>query len=133
MAVNGPDTRFEAIFVEHVQTIAALNAARGIRTVFIGQVLNREKLASAELRDRRYGWAPFLQYKQVWDYQQHVNSLLEQAALASGAYYIDAGIDHFHDADFIDDGHFVARGSSKFARLIAPDVARYCAQPSSSK
>src|SRR5437764_2747967 len=33
----GTDKRLEAIFVEHIKTIAAINASRGVKTIFVGQ------------------------------------------------------------------------------------------------
>ena len=40
--------------------------------------------------------------------------------------YIEVPIDEFRPSDFYDEGHFLAPGSRKFARLIAPTVAREC-------
>src|SRR5258708_7295407 len=38
----GNDSRLESIFIEHVQTIKAINDARGEKTIFIGQIINKD-------------------------------------------------------------------------------------------
>ena len=58
---------------------------------------------------------------------QAMNEDLAQAAHESGAVFIGAPLAAtWTDSDFIDDGHFTAAGSAKFARAIAGDVAANC-------
>jgi hypothetical protein len=45
--VAGRDERLEAVFTEHIKTIAAINEARDIKTIFIGQIFNRSWPADA--------------------------------------------------------------------------------------
>jgi hypothetical protein len=121
---EGSDTRLEDIFVEHIRTIAAINSSRNIRTVFIGQILNRAKFTSLNAE----GWTPLIRNKDLWNLQERFNGLLEQSSTADGAYYIDANIDNFRNSDFVDNGHFSATGSAKFAESISEKVAMYCDQ-----
>jgi hypothetical protein len=120
--VQGSDQRLEALFIDHVNTITSVNTSRGIRTAFIGQILNRDKLKS----DGVYGFLPLVRDKDVWVLQARFNQILERAALLNGSKYIDAGIDNFRDSDFVDNGHFSASGSEKFARLISKRVGEFC-------
>lgn len=117
------DTRLEQIFVEHVQTIAAINSSRGTKTIFIGQILNRELFRR---RPRAKDFSRFVENQGVWPMQNHFNSILERTAAGAGAKYIDAGIDNFRNNDFSDVGHFSADGSRKFANLVAKQVETYC-------
>ncbi|MBI3529583.1 MAG: hypothetical protein HY067_16645 [Betaproteobacteria bacterium] len=119
---SGTDPRLEAIFLANISSIVALNKGRGTKSIFIGQILNREKLKS----DRVYGWLPLVRDKDVWPLQAHFNSLLQALALSIDAVYIDADVDSFSDADFADNGHFSEGGSLKFAKSIAGRIAQSC-------
>lgn len=122
--ISGSDQRLEQVFSEHVSTIAAINISRDIKPVFIGQILNREffKLAPKDSN----ALAPLVKNEDTWPLQERLNLVLKNAAIASGAKYIDAGIEHFIGDDFADKGHFVAAGSSKFAKLISKAVGDSC-------
>jgi len=123
-AVTGSDRDLEAIFAEHVDTIRAINESRGIKTIFVGQVLNRENL---NYRPQDINtWVHLVRNADVWPLLEHFNTILRDVAVRHGAKYIDPGIDHFETRDFIDQGHFSAAGSEKFAKLIAGDVESYC-------
>lgn len=119
-----PDPRLEKIFSNNVRTITSINRSRGVRTVFIGQILNTAYFEPKPEEPNL--WAPRVKNKNVWPTQQHFNSLLKTVAEGSGAAYIDAGIEHFEVDDFADQGHFTAAGSKKFADLIARDVETFC-------
>jgi hypothetical protein len=122
--VSGSDARLERFFAEHVTTITAINRSRGIRTVFIGQILNRDILG---LRPSEVSYLfPLTRNEDVWPLQEHFNSILRSTAVSVGAGYIDAGVEKFHYNDFADWGHFVSTGSRKFATAIANDVRDYC-------
>ena len=115
------DGRLEEFFIEHIGAIAAINTARGITTVFIGQMFNRELLQRTP-----HGRLVALEYKDVWPMQERLNSILERTATSLGTRYIDAGIAHFSNDDFADIGHFSATGSKKFADLISGRIETYC-------
>jgi hypothetical protein len=122
--VPGPDKRLEEIFVDHINTIKAVNEGRGIRTVFIGQMLNREFFKGRRPPET---WTPLVRYEDMWPLQARLNELLKKTAMAgTSAPYIDAGIDNFSASDFTDEGHFSEAGAQKFSSLIADQVDHYC-------
>ncbi len=118
----GTDPKLERIFRRNVELIALLNTQRKIKTIFIGQVLNRNELRSED----RYGWLPLVKNKDVWPLQEHFNAILEKAAADVGASYVKLNINDFGDGDFVDHGHFSPNGAAKFARLILSAVADGC-------
>lgn len=123
--VAGGDPRLEEIYSEHIKTIAAINNARGIKTVFVGQILNRELLQKYGKAPN--GWVQFVRNEDVWPLQVRFNQILRAVSEDSGVKYIDPGIENFRGStDFSDTSHFSPNGSKKFARLIAPEVERYC-------
>jgi hypothetical protein len=123
--VTGSDARLEGIYAEHISAITALNNTRGVRTVFIGQMLNRDLLN--KYSESRLSWLMFTRLKDWWPLQERFNAILKRTAVANGAKYIDPGIEHFKGStDFADVCHFSAAGSEKFSRLIAEEVDSYC-------
>ena len=123
--VTGSDKYLEKIYVEHVDTIASINKSRGIKTVFIGQILNRNYFKQRP-HDANW-WAPLVRNEDMWPLQERFNLILERASVSSNiAKYIDAGIENFGINDFTDEGHFTAAGSKKFARLLAEKVQTGC-------
>jgi len=127
---SGSDARLEAIFAEHIRTIAAIDISRDITPIFIGQILNRELFRLNP--EERNAVAPLVRNKDMWRLQERFNVVLKNEAIASGGRYIDAGIENFNPNDFSDEGHFVASGSDKFAKQISGEVSDYCHRPESS-
>lgn len=117
-----PDPALEAIYVRNIHTISSINRARGIRTLWVGQVMSRERLA----RERGDNWVPFVPAKDMGAMIDWLNGILRREAQALGDIYIDIPVDRFGPQDFFDIGHFVASGSRKFAALLAPTVAEAC-------
>lgn len=118
------DSRLEQYFIEHISAIEAINRSRGIKTIFIGQIMNRDIL-SEKPSGTSYAF-PLIQSGDVWPLQERFNILLREWSIKNGAQYIDAGVDHFRNDDFVDWGHFSADGSKKFATLIAGKVDSHC-------
>jgi hypothetical protein len=54
------------------------------------------------------------------------NSILKDAATLNDVKYIEPGISNFVGSDFVDTVHFAARGSRKFAALVAKQFGDYC-------
>jgi hypothetical protein len=121
-AVVGTDSNLERFFVEHLSTIIAINKSRGIRSIFIGQILNKDLL----IAPRAGRLFPLLSDRDVWPTQERYNSIMRSTAISLGANYIDAGVDNFANRDFADFGHFSASGSKKFAALVSEEVGNYC-------
>ncbi len=116
------DPAFVALYVQNIETISAINRQRGIRTLWVGQLLNRAALTS----DKPYGWLPLIADKDLWPLMVKLNGVLGATAAKLGDSYIDVPIDDFTGADFFDQGHFTPSGATKFAAKIAPEVSATC-------
>ena len=93
-----------------------------IKTIFIGQVLNREKLNNEKV----YGWLPLVRDRDVWPIQEHFNNLLAAETRRLGATYVPIDINLFKDLDFVDNGHFSVLGSKKFSDLTVQSIGKEC-------
>jgi hypothetical protein len=51
---------------------------------------------------------------------------MQSEAQRLGATYVDANQSSFTSADFVDEGHFSASGSAKFAKQISAQVQSAC-------
>ncbi len=120
--VSGSDAALEALYERNIRSISAINRARGIATVWVGQLLNRERLQG----DGRYGWLPLVRDRDLWPLQQRFNAILERTAQALGDVYVAIPPDSFTGADFVDNGHFSAGGARRFAERLAPAVREAC-------
>jgi lysophospholipase L1-like esterase len=117
-------TAFKTIYQSHIDTIAAINRARGVKTLVIGQLMNRERLTSDEISAPQ--WEPFIKDSEVWPLLAEFNALLKGHAANAGYDFIDVDINAFDNSDFADEGHFNSKGANKFASLIQGDVKRLC-------
>lgn len=120
--VSGSDPALEALYERNIRSISAINRARGIATIWVGQLLNREQLQS----DGRYGWLPLVRDRDVWPLLQRLNAILERTAVALGDVYVSVPPDSFTGADFVDNGHFSVQGARRFAERLAPAVREAC-------
>jgi hypothetical protein len=120
----GSDAALEADFERNLRAISAINRERGVRTLWVGQLLNRARLQGSG----QYGWLPYVLDKDVWPLQQRFNDILARTAQALGDPLVPVPIEAFGAADFVDQGHFSAQGARKFAGYLAPAVARECAR-----
>lgn len=119
--VAGSDPRLEAIFTEHIKTIVAINAARGIRTIFIGQIFNRNWPANVPET-----YVPLVRGQDLIPLLERLKSIAQNTAPSAGAKYIDAGNTNFVGSDFVDSVHFSASGAKKFAALVSGDIDDSC-------
>src|SRR5262249_18362390 len=122
---KGPDPALEKIYIRNIGTMSAINRGRGIRTVWIGQLLNKADLKD----DQMEGWLPFVRDSEIPAMIAWLNGILKREAERLGDTYIDVPADTLLPADFGDVGHFRASGSRKFAERIAPEVSRACSRP----
>ena len=122
---NGNE-KLKTIFQRNVAAITAINKSRNVKTLVVGQMLNREKLKGGKGHKRSHGWLPLVEDGNVWALQSEFNDLLQKNSSEVGYAYIDAGIDNFDSSDFVDSGHFAAAGSEKFASRISEEVRRAC-------
>lgn len=121
--VEGGDPALEAIYRRNVAAISAINRQRGVRTLWIGQLLNRDRLTG----DGRYGWLPLVRDRDLWPLQQQFNAVLQREAATLGDTFIGLPPDSFGPADFVDQGHFSPQGARRFAEALAPAVRKDCA------
>ncbi|MDP2329294.1 MAG: hypothetical protein Q8M19_01180 [Reyranella sp.] len=120
--VSGSDPVLEALYERNIRSISAINRARGVATIWVGQLLNRERLQG----DGRYGWLPLVRDRDLWPLQQRFNAILERTAKDLGDVYVGIPPDSFTGADFVDNGHFSAGGARRFAERLAPAVREAC-------
>ena len=120
--VSGSDATLEALYERNIRAISAINRGRGVTTIWVGQLLNREELKG----DGRYGWLPLVRDRDLWPLQQRFNAILERTARSLGDVYIAISPEAFGVADFIDNGHFSVRGARRFAEHLAPAVREAC-------
>ena len=118
------DALLEDIFTEHINTIASINRSRGVKVIFIAQMLNSELMN--RFGDEDNGWAVLLKNKEALPLQKRFNGLLRAIAINNDTKFIDPGIDSFKNDDFADFVHFSSRGSGRFAKAIATDIDDYC-------
>jgi hypothetical protein len=119
---EGSDPALESLYQRNIRSISMINRGRGIRTIWVGQILNVAVLDD----DKIYGWLPFVRNKDVWPLLSRFNDRLREEAAELGDAYVEVRPEDFLPQDFSDNGHFVESGSLKFARLLAPAVAREC-------
>lgn len=120
---SGVDARTVALLRRNVETIADINRGRGIPSVFIGQVLNQEQL---EHSDNVPGASLLQRDRDALIAMGVFNEAIAEAAHRKGATYVDVSARLFVNADFVDEGHFSAQGSNKFATLVWEGVHRGC-------
>lgn len=119
---DGPDSALATIFGRNVRAISAINRQRGTATIWVGQIVNRERLKGEGL----YGWLPRVRDRDVWPRLEELNQQLERTARELGDTYVAIPIDAFGNADFVDQGHFSASGAHRFAQYLAPAVRDAC-------
>ena len=119
---TGDDPALEALYARNVRAISAINRQRGIVTIWVGQLLNRDRLTG----DGRYGWLPLVRDRDLWPLQQKLNAVLSRTAKELGDIYVAVPPDAFVNADFVDNGHFSVRGARRFADTLAPVVRDAC-------
>ncbi|MFI5000621.1 MAG: SGNH/GDSL hydrolase family protein [Reyranellales bacterium] len=113
---------FAAIYVRNLHAISAINRERGIRTIWIGQLVNRELLMKEGTDD----WFPFHRDSNLLSMIERLNGIVRREAAVLGDLYIEAPADEFEPDDFHGSVHFQPGGSLRFAAYLAPFVAEAC-------
>lgn len=116
-----PDQTLNDRFRKNIQSIIAVNNSRNVKTVLVGQILNESVLVGEGV-----GLIPNVPKGNVMEFIAGLNAIMKDEALKLGATYIDANQSSFTTNDFVDEGHFNANGSAKFANQIAPEVKSAC-------
>jgi lysophospholipase L1-like esterase len=121
-AASGDDPALTEIYERNIRAISAINRQRGVTTIWVGQLLNRERMGGKG----RYGWLPLVRDRDVGPLLDSFNAILARTARDLGDIYVDIPPPSFVDADFVDNGHFSGRGSQRFAAILAPVVRQAC-------
>ena len=119
--VSGSDPRLEAIYSEHLKTIAGINNSRGVKTIFIGQIINKDYPQGPNV------WAPLIKKGGFPPLIERFNTVMKETADSlPGTIYIDAENQDFNHRDFVDYAHFTIAGATKFASHISKQVGDFC-------
>lgn len=121
---SAPDLRLEALYARNLTTISAINRGRGIRTIWLPQLINLEKHRGST----GTAWTTLIPPGDVWPLLSRLNDIMRDKAQALGDTFIDVPIADFTAADFVDSGHFSPAGAAKFAALVAPEIKRVCSR-----
>lgn len=119
---NGPDPAMSAIFERNVRSISAINRQRGVKTIWVGQLVNRAVLAG----DGRYGWLPLVRDRDVWPMLEELRGIMAKVAAETGDKSVNLAPDSFGPPDFVDNGHFSRAGAQHFAAALAPTARETC-------
>jgi hypothetical protein len=119
---SGDDPALIAIFERNIRSISGINRQRGVATVWVGQLVNRDRLTG----DGRYGWLPLVRDRDVWPMLQKFNAVLARTAGELGDRFVDLSIGSFTAADFVDNGHFSISGARRFAAALTPAAREAC-------
>jgi len=131
---SGVDPELEKIYARNIRSIIALNKQHGIRTAFIGQLMNYHALRGAPPGRRDGGWMPILEDRGVPKAMDHFNEVLRAVAGRNGVPYLEPRQSWLSPEDYVDTlGHFSARGSAKFADHVADFIESACSRGPSGK
>lgn len=119
-----PDPALGAIFARNIRTISAINRERGVRTIWIGEVLN-EAPPPPDVGPHAK-WTPFIELQDLHTLLAHLRSVLTREAAALGDVYVDVDTSNLDNRHFVDAEHFSAKGAQLFATMIAPAIADAC-------
>lgn len=119
---NGSDLQLNEIFERNVRTISAINRERGVKTIWVGQLVNRAALGG----EGRYGWLPLVRDRDIWPMLESLRAVLAKVAGETGDGLVNLPIETFGPADFADNGHFSAVGARRFAEGLLPAVRERC-------
>lgn len=123
--MEGSDPRLEEFFRRNIRTLVAINREFGVGPVFIGQVLNRDKLIRGKA-DEMFGWVPRVRDRDLIPLQERFNAILKEECARLGVPYIGIPMDRFDPDDFVDVGHFSTSGSRKFAEWVYGELKAAC-------
>ncbi|MBD1140454.1 SGNH/GDSL hydrolase family protein [Pelagibacterales bacterium SAG-MED38] len=111
------------IISSHLNSIISLNSGRDIKTVFIGQILNKKLIENSK---ESIDWLPFIEGKDVWNIQYEFNNKVMTFVKGKNALYFSPEIESFDETDFLDFAHFSEDGAKKFVSLIKDEVINSC-------
>lgn len=123
---SGVDPQLAPIFARNVSSIIALNRQHGIRTAFIGQLMNYYSLRNAQ-PGLRYGWFPLIEGRSIPEAMDHLNAILGEVAHRNNVPFLLPRQHWLNRGDYVDgEGHFSASGAEKFAARVAEFIDHAC-------
>ena len=112
------------IVERNLNSIISINEGRVIKTVFVAQMLNTQRLANSS---HLYSdWIPYVLLSDVWKLQERFNIFIRNFSERTNAQFIDPQVANFTNNDFIDSGHFNDVGATKFAQILAIELEDSC-------
>ena len=113
------DDRALEIYKYNLRTLIAICKARNIKIIMVPQVLNYKKLSS----QKPYNWAPLVRQKDVMGFMRIYNQAMIDVCARENVLCLEKVLDtEWADDDFIDEGHFSAKGNNKFAVILAEGI-----------
>ncbi|MBF0213109.1 MAG: hypothetical protein HQM00_06035 [Magnetococcales bacterium] len=119
---SGVDARLMELYRRNVGNIARLAHDRGVRVLFVAQLLNEGRLSG----EGRYGWLPMVRDREVPVIQEAFNQALVETGREQGFEVLRIGSGVFEDRDFVDNGHFSVEGARKFASRLEGWSRNHC-------
>jgi hypothetical protein len=130
-----PDTVVERLFRRNLTTLKLLARETGADVMFIPQVMDPSRLQG----DSSNGWTPRIRNYAMPTLLGRINRITAGMCADSEAWCTvvhDLEARKWAPAEFVDEGHFSAKGNDAFARLLAPrlvaDVRSRLTRPSRS-
>jgi lysophospholipase L1-like esterase len=109
------DQRLAEIYDRNARLLAGATRTIGAVPVFVPQVLNKAVWTS----EKNFGWNPNVPQKSVPKLNEAFNDIVVKAARETDSLVIESvRTEPWKPSDFVDDYHFSAEGSGKFARHV---------------
>lgn len=124
----GIDPALERFYRRNIETLIGINRARGVRTAFIGQLLNDPVLRSQPEGQRHFA-APGVQDRDIPELMDRFNAVLGEEAAKHGVPFLQPAQTWLAGADYTDFGHFTESGARKFSQQVAPFIDAACKAP----
>src|SRR5262249_35798308 len=120
------DLRLSKIYRDNMRLVAAIGQSFGVSMIFIPQVVNNAAL-SRQPSDSEHLVQPYIRSTDMIHMIGYMNQDLAEAAAESNSYFLGAvEAEAWSSSDFVDQLHFSAKGSLKFAKAISDEVRKIC-------
>ena len=121
--VSGDDPTSRRSTQQHRARSRRSTAGAAWRTIWVGQLLNRERLMRD---DGLYGWLPLVRDRDLWPLQQQFNAILEAHGSRPGRHLYRHRLRLFRRRRLRRPGPFLATRLAAFRRRSGADRARAC-------
>ncbi len=113
-----PDSVVDAIFTRNLQTLELLSENLSERVFFVPQILNSAKFENSDSSNK---WSPYIKNSIMPAFINHFNTITENVTSDypnKSIFVKDVLYQDWQRDDFIDFGHFSAKGGNKFAEIL---------------